>query len=87
MLFTVEGLHCYLRKLELSDIDLVASWITKPGFDRYLSFNQDGRSPVDIVKDWLVENADEYGREKRYVICKISDSTCLLYTSPSPRDS
>ena len=82
MLFTVEGLHCYLRKLELSDIELVVSWITKPDFDRYLSFDSNGRLPVDTVTDWLTENANEYGCEKSYMICKASDSTdiglCLV---------
>ena len=81
MLFTIKGLHCYLRKLELSDIELVASWINKPDFEKYL-FSGDGQLPEDKVRDWLLGNANEYGCEKHFIICKLSDNTdiglCLV---------
>ena len=54
----------------------------------FIGFNFIKSSPRYIDINWAVNIINKYNIQKKAVpLCEISDlKTCLLYTSPSPRD-
>ena len=51
--------------------------LNEDDFKRVLSVVKELKKDDDVIFDWLVETTEDF--------CK--DKACLLYTSPSPRDS
>ena len=80
----------FLRPAERDDLPLFVRWFDDARTSRTLSM----AAPMSLAmeEDWFERIVANQGRDGyHFVICRLEDDrplgTCLLYTSPSPRDS